>query len=189
MRLRSAAFALLICAAVLSARPAGAQAPSASARPKSPKTSSTPAAKAEGNLAQVMRGILFPNSNIIFFAQSMDPTSVKPSADPSMATDPLAGTYGGWVAVENSGIALSEAANLLMIPGRVCSNGRPVPLKNPDWAKLVQGLRDAGMAAYKAAQTKDQEKIVDVSDTVTTACQNCHVKYRDAPGGLANRCM
>jgi hypothetical protein len=189
MRFRSAAFALLIFAAVLSVRPAGAQTPSASARSKSSKTTSAAAAKPQGNLAQVMRGILFPNSNIIFFAQSMNPADVKPSGDPSMATDSLAGTYGGWTAVENSGIALSEAANLLTIPGRVCSNGRPVPLQNPDWAKLVQGLRDAGMAAYKAAQSKDQDKIVDVADTVTTACQNCHVKYRDAPGGVANRCM
>jgi hypothetical protein len=189
MRLRSAAFALLICTAVLSVRPIGAQTPSAPARPQSPKTTSAAAPKAEGNLAQVMRGILFPNSNIIFFAQSMNPADVKPAGDPSMATDALAGTYGGWVAVENSAIALSEAANLLTIPGRVCSNGRPVPLKNPDWAKLVQGLRDAGMAAYKAAQSKDQDKIVDVSDTVTVACQNCHVKYRDKPGGIANRCM
>ena len=43
-----------------------------------------------------MRGILLPNSNVIFFAQGNDPADVKPAADPSSATDPLASPYGGW---------------------------------------------------------------------------------------------
>jgi hypothetical protein len=150
-------------------------------------TTSTP--RAEGNLAQVMRGILLPNSNVIFFAQSNDPKAVKPAATPSDSTDPLSGTYGGWSAVENSAIALSEAANLLTIPGRMCLNGRPVPVKNANWIKFVQGLREAGTVAYKAAQSKDQDKMLDAADKVTTACQNCHDRYREKPGGVANRCM
>jgi cytochrome c556 len=64
-----------------------------------------------------------------------------------------------------------------------------VPVKNADWPKFVQGLRDAGMVAYKAAQTKNQDKMLDAADAVTTACMNCHVKYRDVSGGLAARCM
>ena len=63
-----------------------------------------------------------------------------------------------------------------------------MPVQNADWGKYVQGLRDAGMASYKAAQTKSQDKIVDVSDQVTTACANCHDVYREkttAQGGLA----
>jgi hypothetical protein len=147
------------------------------------------APRAEGNLAQVMRGILFTNSNVIFFAQGKDPAAVKPAEDPSSSTDPLSDTYGGWVAVENSAIALSESANLLTIPGRLCSNGKPVPIKNADWPKFVQGLRAAGMVAYKAAQSKNEDKMLDAADAVTTACMNCHVKYRDVPGGIAARCM
>ena len=65
-----------------------------------------------------MRGILFPNSNVIFFAQEDDPTKVQPAKDPSLSPNPLASTYGGWTAVENSARALSEAANLLILPGR-----------------------------------------------------------------------
>jgi len=64
-----------------------------------------------------------------------------------------------------------------------------VPIKNADWPKFVEGLRAAGMTAYKAAQTKDQDKMLDAADVVTTACMNCHVKYRDVPGGVAARCM
>ena len=36
-----------------------------------------------GNLLQVMRGILFPASNVVFVAQD-DPTKVPPADDPSM---------------------------------------------------------------------------------------------------------
>lgn len=147
------------------------------------------AAQVHGNLAQVMRGILFHNSNVVFAAQSTNPADVKPVADPSTATDPLAGTYGQWGAVENAGLALAESANLLMIPGRMCQNGKPVPLQNPDWAGLVQGLRDAGLAAYKAGQSRNQANVLMAADTLTTACANCHDKYREKPGGEQDRCM
>ena len=134
-----------------------------------------------------MKGILYPNSNVIFFAQAGNPADVPPAKDAATATDPLASSYGKWEAVENSALALTEAANLLTIPGRKCSNGRPVPVTNADWPKLVQGLRDAGMAAYKAAQSKNQDKMLDAADVMTTACANCHDKYREKPT-LADRC-
>jgi hypothetical protein len=92
-------------------------------------------------------------------------------------------------AVENSSLALSEAARLLTVPGRVCSNGRPVPVANADWGKFVQELRQAGLSAFKAAQTKNQDKMLDAADVVTTACTNCHNRYREKPGGVADRCM
>ena len=140
------------------------------------------------NLGQLMKGILYPNSNVIFAAQNQNPAEVKPAQDPSTSTDPLASTYGKWEAVENSALALSEAASLLLVPGRRCANGRPVPLQNPDWPKFVQGLRDAGMTVYKAAQSKDQDKILDAADVMTTACANCHDKYREK-ANLAERCQ
>jgi hypothetical protein len=157
------------------------------AQVKAPGRGGAPAPQAEATLAQLMKGILFPNSNVIFFAQSEDPAKVAPAKDPSVATDPLANTYGKWEAVENSGLALAEAANLLTIPGRKCSNGLPVPIGNADWPKFVQGLREAGMKAYKAAQSKDMDKILDAADTMTSACANCHEKYREKPT-LADRC-
>ncbi|HYR45075.1 MAG TPA: hypothetical protein VER98_18735, partial [Terriglobia bacterium] len=148
----------------------------------------TSSAQVHGNLAQVMKGILYSNSNVIFFVQDKSPVGVKSDGDPSTSVNPLATTYGGWEAVENSGLALAEAANLLTIPGRKCANGRPVPLQNPDWTKFVQGLRDAGMTVYKAAQSKNQDKMLDAADVMTTACANCHDKYREKPN-LADRCQ
>jgi hypothetical protein len=146
-------------------------------------TSTTPA-----NLDQLMRGILFPNANVVFFAQSNDPAAVKPTDKPSSATDPLASVYGRWEAIENSALALSESANLLTIPGRVCSNGKPVPIADPDWKKFVEGLRTAGIVAYQAAQSKDTDKMLDAADQVSTSCLNCHDRFRQRPGGVTARC-
>jgi hypothetical protein len=154
---------------------------------RAPGTAAPQKPQVVATLAQLMKGILFPSSNVIFAAQSENPADVPPAKDPSMATNPLASTYGKWEAVENSSLAIAEAANLLTLPGRKCSNGRAVPLQNADWAKFVQGLRDAGMTAYKAAQSKNQDKILDAADMLTTACANCHEKYREKPN-LADRC-
>jgi hypothetical protein len=151
--------------------------------PAAPATAQHPVA----NLSQLMKGILYPASNVIFAAQTTNPADVKPAADPAMATNPLASTYGKWQAVENSALAVVEAANLLTIAGRKCSSGLDVPLKNPDWPKLVQGLRDAGMKVYKAAQSKSQDDIVATAGDLTEACDSCHGKYREKPS-IAERC-
>ena len=133
------------------------------------------------DLNRLMRGVLYPAANVVFSAQADDPGDVKfiPGHDPAMSTDPLTSTFGGWVAVENAALALAESANLLLIPGRSCSNGAPVPTKDPAWAMFVQEVRDASMKAYKAAQAKDQDKMIELSETLSTACAGCHRKWRD----------
>src|SRR6266542_2735295 len=97
------------------------------------QTPSTNAAQeVHADLNQLMRGVLYPAANVVFFAQADNPGDVKPipGHHPSMATDPLTSTFGGWLAVENAALALAESANLLLIPGRSCANGLPVPMTN-----------------------------------------------------------
>ena len=175
-------FLYLLCAGVQGQTPTPAKATKAA-----PGKAVAPPSRNPATLAQLMKGILFPNSNVIFFAQGDNPNDVPPAKDPATAVNPLAGSYGKWEAVENAGLAITEAASLLTVPGRKCSNGRAVPMTNADWPKLVQGLRDAGIAAYKAAQTKDQDKILDAAEVMTNACANCHDKYREKPT-VADRC-
>src|SRR5437588_6090207 len=76
----------------------------------------TPAAatmQVQTDLNRLMRGVLYPASNVVFSAQNDNPADVKrpPGQDPSLATDPLASTFGGWQAVENAALALTESAN------------------------------------------------------------------------------
>jgi hypothetical protein len=188
-----AAAALIAGVAALAACAPPAAPPSAGtpAQTSAQGSASRPQSQVHGDLRQVMRGILFPNSNVVFFAQGNDPTAVPKDADGTTSVNPLASVYGGWEAIENSSIALAEAANLLTIPGRMCANGKPVPVQNADWQRFVQGLRDAGMASYKAAQSKDMDKMLDAADTLTNACSDCHDVYREKTeqkGGDAARC-
>jgi hypothetical protein len=138
------------------------------------------APKAHATLAQMMRGIPFTFSNIVFDAQSNDPGAPRAAADvTSGATATFKNVYGGWQEVENSALALAETANLVMIPGRLCENGKPVPIEEATFQKAAQGLAEAGHAAYEAAKSKDMDKMLEVSETVAKACSNCHEPYRD----------
>jgi len=139
------------------------------------------------DLAQLMRGIMFPSSNVFFAAQDQNPDEIKPDSKPAVSPNPLTSVFGKWQAVENSALALAESASLMMIPGRKCSNGADVPLKNPDWAKLVQEFREAGLTAYKAAQSKNQDNVLSAAEVVTNSCSNCHRKYRERPN-RADQC-
>lgn len=161
-----------------------AQTPPASA-------SAAPAAQAHADLNQLMRGIFFPLSNAVFFAQGEDPATIPRAPQPSASPNPLTGAFGGWEAVENSALGLADAASLLMTPGRKCSNGKPVPVNKPDWATLVQGVRVASMKAYEAAKAKSQDRILEVSEELALSCSNCHRPYRENGaqlGNNSNRC-
>jgi len=151
---------------------------------QTPTTSATPSTSAtqvHANLNQLMRGVLYPAANVVFSAQADNPGEIKfiPGHDPNMSTDPLTSSFGGWQAVENAALALAESANLLSIAERKCSNGVPVPTTDPAWATFLQQLRDASMASFKAAQAKDQEKMIMLADTLNASCVGCHRKWRD----------
>lgn len=154
------------------------------------QTPSTPAPQQiYANMNQLMRGVLYPAANVVFSAQANNPAEAKPGPfhDPSMSTDPLTSTFGGWQAVENAALGLAESANLLLIPGRRCANGVAAPTKDPAWVAFAQEVRDASMKAYTAAQAKDQEKIIEISEALSTSCSGCHRKWRDRRTA-ENRC-
>jgi len=132
------------------------------------------------NLAQVMRGITFPNANILFNVQVKDPAKDKP-AMPIPFDYVQWGTtvYYGWQSVDQAALALVETAPLFLLPGRRCENGRPVPVDRADWKQYTAALMDVGRAAYKAAQTRNADAVVKVADQLNESCANCHKVYRD----------
>ena len=146
-----------------------------------------PPAQPYGSLAQIMRGILFPNANILFDVQSNDPAAPKKAETGGGATATFSNIYTGWQVVENSALALAESATLINLPGRLCDNGRPVPIKQADWQKYSQELVVASRAMYKAAQSRKQDVASDATNDVAAACENCHTTYRDKGAG-APRC-
>jgi len=160
---------------------------SAPEAPKAPEPAAfTPQPYA--NLVQVMRTFPFPNSNIIFDTQSTDPAAPKKATGGDNASSQYGSVYAGWEAVESSSMAIAETANLIMVPGRLCSNGKPVPVEREDYKKFAMALVDAGKASLEAAKTKNMDKMVEVSGTLSDACLNCHMVYRDKPD-LKDRCI
>lgn len=184
---------LTVVLALLSFGIAACGGPAPTSETAAPAAAPGAAPKAYGTLVQMMRGIPFPSSNIIFDAQSADPGAPPPKVDKpgagAGATATYASVYSGWERVEYAALALSEVANLIMIPGRVCSNGKPVPLDREDFRKFAQGLADAGMAAYKVAQSKNLDAMIEATGTVSDACAACHDVYRDrGEAGSPERC-
>ena len=160
----------------------------AAARPAAVSAAATLNGLPLGNLAQVMRGILFPSSNLIFNAQSQDPGAPRPVYDQNAKAgfgwaDWGAGIYSGWQLVDYAAISIAEAAPLLLTPGRRCENGRPVPIQNEDWIKYTNEMVEAGRAAYQASQSRNQDAVIEVTEKVADSCLHCHEVYRDKPGG------
>ena len=155
------------------------------------KLAAKPMVKPTGTLAQVMRGIYFPNSNLIFDVQQNDPSAPKKKSNEAggSATETYSGTYSGWDAVENAAVALTDGVDLILKPGRLCENGKSVPLQQADFQKFARDMRAAGVAVLQAARSRSQEKVSDATNALTDACSNCHEVYRDkGPAASQARC-
>jgi cytochrome c553 len=137
-----------------------------------------------------MRGIYFPNANLIFDVQQHDPAAPKKTSDTGgTATDRYSGAYSGWEVVENAAVALTDGVDLLLAPGRLCQNGKPAPSRQADFQKFAADMRKAGLRVLAAARTKDQEKTSDATNDLADACASCHEVYRDkGPADSPLRC-
>jgi cytochrome c556 len=120
--------------------------------------------KPYGNLKQVMRSVALPNSVTILGIQDKPPRNDME-----------------WQAVVSAAVAIEELTNLIMIPGRIQSNGQPAPVQAADYAKFAAALPPAGRDCLMAALKKSKDAVANCTDSLTQACDNCHKVYRDAP--------
>jgi mono/diheme cytochrome c family protein len=132
------------------------------------------------NLAQFMRGNTFPNANIIFNSQLKNPAEDKPKM-PVPYDYVLWGrtVYYGWEAVDEAIAALKETTPLMLMPGRRCMNGRPVPIQNADYQQYVKDLIAFTDKLKAVAATRDGDKLSEMSEALNDTCANCHKVYRD----------
>lgn len=158
-------------------------------------TATLPTMRPMANLAQLMRSIAFPNSNVIFNVQLHDPgevTSGPPGARPFDYVEWGSTVYPGWEAIDLAALALVESTPLFLLPGRRCENGRPVPVERDDWKEYTEALINVGRAAYRASQSRRVEAVVAVTEQLDEACANCHQAYRDVGaegrGAGSDRC-
>jgi mono/diheme cytochrome c family protein len=149
---------------------------------------------AQGNLAELMRAIAFPNSNILFNLQVKDP-GTQPKKQPANTLDYVdwgSTVYQGWLAVDQAALAITETAPLFLTPGRLCQNGKPVPVDRADWKQYVAALEEVGQRAYRESKARNYPAFVDIAEKLNDACANCHKVYRDkggAEGSGGTRCQ
>jgi hypothetical protein len=173
MRVLSIGFGVLFMTTV-----AAAQAPAPAPKPAAPAARPA-AARPAATLAQLMRGILFPNSNILFDAQTNDPAKERPKPAGTGALVDFCCIYTGWPVVENAALALNEVVDLLSKPGRLCDNGKPAPINEATYKKGAQMLRDSSLKIFNLAKAKNLEMVSDAANDLADACATCHEVYRD----------
>jgi cytochrome c556 len=129
----------------------------------SPAVAQAPTFKPYASLADLMAGVLFPNSNTIF-----DATKTPPKNDME------------WTAIQTSAAVLAEMGNAILEKGRLKENGQPVP-QSADFRKHVAALVQAAKGAHKAALSKNEEAVFNACEPLYQACYSCHQAYRFCP--------
>jgi hypothetical protein len=99
-----------------------------------------------------------------------------------------------WAIARRGAIRLTEAPNLLMMPGRhVARPGEKSEtpgielepeemeaLINKDraaWIERAKALHDASLAALRAIDAKDAPKLFELGEQIENACESCHSQY------------
>jgi hypothetical protein len=132
--------------------------------------------------------MFFPAANAIFNVQAHNPAQKK--APPLVSSSGPgfdwvkwgASLYSRWEDVDYAAVALAEATPLLLVPGRLCQNGKPVPVERPDWVKYTTGMLDAARKTYEAARARNRQAVSDSTSDLSDACLACHRVYRDRRG-------
>ena len=132
----------------------------------------------------LMDAVVDPAADVVWLSV----TTVE-SAKGTVETAPH--TDEEWAKVRKGAITLTEAANLLMVPGRhVARPGEksetpgielePLEMEDlinkdiPAFHKRAKALHDAGLAALQAIDAKDAEKVFVVGEQIERACEGCH---------------
>lgn len=160
-----------------------AQTTAAASAPTPPPPEYVPTA----TVKDLMLSVVDPNADVVWLAV----TTVQ-SAKGTVETRPT--NDEEWTKVRHGAIALTEAANLLMVPGRhVARPGEKsetpgVELEPSEmealiskdlgaWRKRAHGLHEAGLAALQAIDAKDADKLFEVGEQIERACEGCHSQY------------
>ena len=76
--------------------------------------------------------------------------------------------------IRGKALTLAESGNLLLMGTRSLDKIR--------WVKDTKLMIDVGAAAFKAAQKKDMQAILDLNEQLTESCTTCHLHYRPRYG-------
>ena len=88
-------------------------------------------------------------------------------------------TEEDWISVRYGAMSIMEGGNLLMVDSRARDQDQ--------WIRLSEGMMDAGMLMFQAAEAEDAELVYALGEDVYNSCNNCHQLYwvDDAARGRA----
>ena len=138
-------------------------------------------------IKDIMQSVVDPNADVVWLSVTTV-QSAKGTVDTAPKTDEE------WAKVRHGAVALTEASNLLIVPGRhVARPGEKsetpgVELEPSEMEALInkdipafrmraKALHDAGLAAIQAVDNKDAQKVFEVGEQIEQACENCHKQY------------
>jgi hypothetical protein len=138
-------------------------------------------------IKDIMLSVVDPSADVVWLSV----TTVQSSAG---TVDTAPKSDEEWKKVRQGAIALTEAANLLMMPGRhVAAPGEKSEtpgvelepsemeeLINKDrsaWVMRAKNLHEAGLAVLNAIDAKDSQKVFEIGEQIEQACENCHRQY------------
>jgi hypothetical protein len=154
--------------------------------PSKAETSAVPEFRLNATIRDIMDAFIDPAADQIWDAVAITVTA-KGREEKYPRTDEE------WKELRRRAIQVMEGANLLLVPGRrVAKPGEKVDpriaippeqieaLINQDRAsftKMAYDLYDSVLPTLQAIEAKDKDKLLEVSDAIDRACENCHIKY------------
>jgi hypothetical protein len=153
-----------------------------------------------GTVKDIMEGIVEPSADVVF-------ESVAVVNDASGSREMVPKTDDEWARVEHSALMLAEAANLIMMPGRIvaradqvkATNGEAAPELTPSqiqqkidadrarWNQHATTLQQQATRALQAVRARNVAGMFEVGGDLDEACETCHLEYwypnAPKPGG------
>jgi hypothetical protein len=109
--------------------------------------------RAVADMNTLMTRIIQPASDAVFYISRNPP-----------------GDDAAWREMERQTLTLAESANLLLMPGYDAGSER--------WAQDTAAMREAAIRAWRAAQQRDVDALIDLNNDLYTTCENCHEATR-----------
>ena len=87
-------------------------------------------------------------------------------------------TDADWENIVEHATQIASAGALIRLEG-TGPNDRTF-VQQPDWHKFGAAVSNAGLAALKAAEAKNQEALVAANGQLVEACEGCHKRFKPA---------
>lgn len=139
----------------------------------------------ELTIAEIMDAMVMREADVIWQA-----VEFRSTEDGSIMVGPE--TEEGWTEVRHAAMALAEAANNLVIPGRhsdspgaeVVEGELPpaeidalIAQQRGAWVGFAEAMRSTAMQAVAAIDERDADKILDVGGSLDQVCESCHLVF------------